>query len=111
MNQSRKSSTFAVRDTALRKVVWSKLHRNRIAGDDTNEMFPHLTSDVRYNLMAVFKLYSKLSTREGLDDGSRQFDYFFTCCHKYTADISRSTSGVSESMLSLLPWHLPYNKG
>jgi len=33
--------------------------------------------------MAVFKLYSKLSPRKGLDDSSRQFNYFFTRCHKY----------------------------
>ncbi len=46
-------------------------------------MFPHLTSDVSYNLMAVFKLNSKLSTREGLGDDTSQFDYFFTSSHKY----------------------------
>lgn len=79
--------TFAIGDSTLTEIVRRQLNRNAVTGDNTDKMLPHLTGDVSYNLMAIFKLYSKLSSREGLDDDSRQFDYFFTCCHKYIFDI------------------------
>jgi len=35
--------------------------------------------------MAVLEFYTKLSTREGLNDGSRELDYFFIGGHKYNS--------------------------
>jgi len=74
---------FAIGDSTLTKIVRSQLDRNAVTRHDSDKMLPHLACDVSYNLMAVFKLYSKLSPREGLDDYTRQFDYFFTSSHKY----------------------------
>jgi len=83
MNQSQESSTFTIRDPTLGQIVWSKLHRNVVAGDNTDKMLPHLAGHMRYNLMSVFKLYTKLSPWKGLDDNATQLDYFFTRSHKY----------------------------
>ena len=75
--------TFAVGDSALTEIVRGQLDRHAIARHNTDKMFPHLACDMSYNFVAVFKFYSKLSTRKGLYDCSGQFDYFFTRSHKY----------------------------
>lgn len=75
--------TLAVRNSTLTQIVRCQLYGHAISGDDTDEMLPHLAGDMSYNLMPVFKLYSKLSPGEGLDDYTRQLDYFFTRGHKY----------------------------
>jgi hypothetical protein len=46
-------------------------------------MFPHLASDVSYDLMAVFKFDTKLGARERLCYGAGKLDYFLLNCHKY----------------------------
>jgi hypothetical protein len=73
----------AIGDSALTEIVRCQLNRHAVTWYDSDKVLPHLASDMSYNLMAVFKFYSKLSTREGLDDSPCQFDYFFTRCHKY----------------------------
>ena len=75
--------SFAIGDSSLRKIVRGQLDRNAVTGDDSDVMFPHLTSNVSYNFMTVLELYPKLSSRECFDDGSRQLDYFLIGCHKY----------------------------
>jgi len=57
---------FAIGDSALRKIVRGQLDRHAVTGDDTYEVFTHFAGNVSYDLMAVFELDSKLSTREGL---------------------------------------------
>lgn len=74
---------LAVRNPTLRKIVRRQLYSNAVAGDNTDEVLPHLTGNVSYNLMAVFKLYSKLSPWKGLDDSAVELDYFLVNCHKY----------------------------
>lgn len=84
MSLSHKSLPFAVRDAAFRQVVRCQFYRYTIAWHDTYKMLAHFTRDMRYDLMAVFKLDLELSTRKGLDNLSRQFnDFFFTRAHKY----------------------------
>ena len=75
--------SFAIGDSALRKIVRGQLNRNAVAWDDTDEVLPHLTGNVSYNLMAVFEFYPKLSPWQGLNNRSRQLDYFLIGCHKY----------------------------
>jgi hypothetical protein len=77
------SLTFAIGDSALSKIVRGQLDRNAIAGDDTDEMLPHLTGDMSYDLMAVLEFDAKLSTREGLCYRACQLNYFLTRSHKY----------------------------
>lgn len=77
------SLTLAVRYSTLTQVVRCQFYRNAVAGDDSDKMFPHLASNMSYNLMSVFKLYSKLSPWEGLDYNACEFDYFFTSSHRY----------------------------
>lgn len=74
---------FAVRNSALTEIIRSQFYGNAIAGHDSDKMLPHLASNMSYNSMAVFEFYTKLSPWEGLDDYTRQFDYFFTSSHKY----------------------------
>ncbi|GEM_PF-2750446 len=57
---------FAIGDSALTKIVRCQLDRNAVSGDDSDKMFPHLSGDVSYDLMAVLELDSKLSSRKGL---------------------------------------------
>ena len=75
--------TFAIGDSALRKIVRGQLDRNAVAGDDADKMLPHLACNMSYNFMAVFKFYAKLSPWKGLDNCSGEFDYFLVGCHKY----------------------------
>jgi hypothetical protein len=74
---------FAIGDSSLSKIVRGQLNRYAITWYDADIMFPHLTCDVSYYLMAVLKLDSKLSTREGLNHCPRQLDDFLICNHKY----------------------------
>ena len=54
--------SFAIGDSALRKIVRGQLDRHAVAGHDTDEMLPHFAGNVSYNLMAVFELYPELSS-------------------------------------------------
>lgn len=74
---------FAVGDSALTKIVRRQLDRNAVAGDNANEMLAHFAGNVSYDSMAVLKFDAKLSTRKGLDNRSRQLDYFLIGSHKY----------------------------
>lgn len=76
-------SIFAIGDSSLRKVVRGQLDRNAVARHNPDEMLPHLTRDVSYDLMAVFEFDAKLSPRKGLDNRARQLDDFLFCGHKY----------------------------
>ena len=66
MNQSQASLALAVGNTAFGQVVGRELHRNRVAGDNSNEVLAHFASDMRNYLMAVFKFDTKLGARERL---------------------------------------------
>ncbi len=65
------SSTLAVGDSALRKIVRGQLDRNAIAWDYPDKVLAHFTGDVSYNLMAVLEFYAKLSPWKGLNNRSR----------------------------------------
>jgi hypothetical protein len=54
-------------------------------------MLPHFAGNVSYNLVTVFEFDFKLSTRQGLNDGACQLNYFLTRSHKYNL---ASISGV-----------------
>lgn len=62
MRRTVKALTFAVRDSALSKIVRGQLDGNAITRHDTNEVLAHLAGDVSDNLMAVFKFHFELST-------------------------------------------------
>lgn len=75
--------TLAIGDSSLRKIVRGQLDRNAVSGDNSDKMFPHLAGDMSYNFMAVLEFYAKLSPWKGLNNRTRQLDYFFIGCHKY----------------------------
>ncbi len=62
-----KALGLAIGDSSLSKIIRGQLDRNAVTWHDTNVMFSHFTGDVSYNLMTVFELDTKLSTRKGLD--------------------------------------------
>ena len=78
-------SRLAVRNPTLRKIVRCQLYGNAVARYDPDEMLPHLTRDVSYNLMAVLEFDSKLSARKGLNYRTRKLNDFFTPGHKYNS--------------------------
>lgn len=75
--------TFAIGDSALRKIVRGQLDRHAIPGDDADKMLPHLAGDMSYNFMAILEFYAKLSPWKGLDNCSGELDYFLVNSHKY----------------------------
>jgi len=75
--------TQATADSALTEIVRSQLNRNFVTRYDANEVFPHLSSDVRYDSMSILELDTKLSTRKGLDNRPRKLNHFFIAGHRY----------------------------
>lgn len=57
---------FAIGDSALRKIVRGQLDRHAVTWYEADEVFPHLTGNMSYNLMAVLEFDSKLSPWKGL---------------------------------------------
>jgi hypothetical protein len=45
-------------------------------------VFPHLTGDVSYNLMAILEFNPELSSRQGFGDDARELNYFLIFGHK-----------------------------
>ena len=74
---------LAIGDSPLRKVVRGQLDRHAVPWHDADVVLPHLAGDVSYNLMAVLEFDTKLSTRKGLDNRSRQLDHLLISCHRY----------------------------
>src|SRR5262249_40338405 len=62
------ASTLAVDDPALGQVVGGDLDRDPVAGDDPDEVLPHLAGDVRQDAMAALELDHELGVGQGLDD-------------------------------------------
>jgi len=54
---------FAVRYPTLREIVRSQFYRNAVSWYESDVMFPHLTGDVSYNLMAILEFDTELSPR------------------------------------------------
>ena len=52
--------TLAIGDSALGKIIRGQLNRHAVSGYDSYVVFTHLTGDVGYNDMAVFKLNFEL---------------------------------------------------
>jgi hypothetical protein len=77
--------TFAVGYPTLRKIVRCQFNRYAVAWYDSDEMLPHLTCDVSYDLMAVLEFDAKLSSRKGLNYRARKLNDFFTPGHKYNS--------------------------
>jgi hypothetical protein len=73
---------FAVSYPTLRQIVRCQFYLNAVSGHQADVVFPHASGDMSYDLMAVFKLYSKLGARQRLYDGTRQLDDLFILRHK-----------------------------
>src|SRR3989344_4922500 len=78
---------FAVGYPTLRQIVRCQFNLDAVARHETDIVLAHPASDVSYNYMAVFKLDSKLRSRQSLNDGADQFDYLFFTSHKYNLNI------------------------
>ena len=74
--------TFAIRDSALRKIVRCQLYRNAVPWYDSDVVLPHLTGDVSYDLMAILELYLELCSRQGFYDRTCKLYYFLVFGHK-----------------------------
>jgi hypothetical protein len=67
---------FAVDDSTLGQVVGRDLDGHPVAGDDSDEILAHLSSDMRQDSMAVFQLDHELSVRERFDNTPLGSDRF-----------------------------------
>lgn len=76
-------SRLAIGDSALSKIVRGQLDRHAVSRYDSDKMFPHLPSDMSYDLMTIFKFDLELGAWKRLDYGALQLDYFFLPGHKY----------------------------
>ena len=61
---------FAIRDSALSKIVRGQLNGNAVTWYETNVMFSHFPSNMSYYLVAVFELNFELGTWQGFHNYS-----------------------------------------
>src|SRR5690606_12437474 len=61
-------SFLAVRDAPAAKIVRRQLHRHLVAGQDPDEVHPHLARDMRQHLVAVVELHPEHRVGQRLDD-------------------------------------------
>ena len=74
---------LAIGDSSLSQIVRGQLDRNAVTRYDADKMFPHLASNMSYNLMAILEFYTELGTRQGLNYRAAELDYFFISSHTY----------------------------
>src|SRR5262245_37403475 len=67
----------SVRDPSLAQVIRGKLHRDRVAGDNADEILAHAAGDMGCHHLAVLQLDAELRVREGLADSAGHFNAFF----------------------------------
>ena len=77
-------TTSSVRDPAPRQIVGTQLHPDLVSRKNTNEVHPHLTSDMRQHPMAVLQFHPEHGVREGFDYGSFDLYPFFLCLATYS---------------------------
>src|SRR5688572_7621574 len=62
------ASLVPVRDTTPREVIGGELDLDPVPREDPDVVHPHLSGDVRQDLVAVFELHPEHRVREWLDD-------------------------------------------
>ena len=67
----------AVRDSTPGEVVGSQLYLNLVAGQDTDVVHPHLSGDVRQNLVAILEFDTEHGVRQRLDNGAFEHNGVF----------------------------------
>ena len=67
-------------NAAAIKVVRRELNRNRIALNNFDEKFSHLTRHMGEDEMFIFKFDSKESVRQDFNNDTRHFDRIALCC-------------------------------
>jgi hypothetical protein len=69
--------TTPVNNTPLAEVIGRDLDRDRVPGDDADEVFAHAASNVRNDLVAVAELDAKLGIRQSFLDFAFNLDGLF----------------------------------
>src|SRR5690348_1514526 len=73
----------AVDDAAAGQVVGSHLHEDPVAGEDADEVLPHLSADARQHLVLVLELHLEDGVGQGFDHRGFELDGFFLA-HAYS---------------------------
>src|SRR5215468_7096639 len=68
------SSLVPINDPAPRQVVRRQLHEDLVAGEDADEVLPHLPGDVREHLMLVFQLHLEHRVGQRFHDRRHDLD-------------------------------------
>src|ERR1700728_2439755 len=66
-----------IHDAAARQIVGRQLYRYAVAGQDADEILPHLARDVREHLMLVLQLDAKHGVGKRFDHRGHHFDGVF----------------------------------
>src|SRR5262249_867346 len=74
-----------VGDPAPREVVGRQLDLHPVAGQDPDEVHPHLAADVGQHPVAALQLHAKHRVRQGLPPPSLHFDPLFFCHQRFQA--------------------------
>ena len=67
-------------NAAAVKVVRGELNRDRIALNNFDEKFSHLARNMGEDKMLIFKLDSKESVRQDINNDTRHFNRIALCC-------------------------------
>ena len=65
--------TFAIHDSTLGQIVGRKLHPHLVAGDNSDEVLPHLAGHVSQHFHSGLQLHSKPSVGQSLGYRSAYF--------------------------------------
>src|SRR2546428_179068 len=79
-----------IRDAAPRQIVGGQLHLDPVAGQDPDEVHPHLAAHVRQHAMAVLQLHAKHRVEERLHHRALDLDRIFFRHHAATRLVSTS---------------------
>lgn len=66
-------------DAPLGGVVGGNLYADTVAGEDTDEVHPHLATDVSEDNVTVFKLHAEHRVWQSLNDDPLNLNCFFFC--------------------------------
>jgi len=72
---------FSENDSSLGQIVWGQLHTNFVTRNNTDEVLPHSTSNVREHFRSGFQLNAKPGVRKSLGYSTFDFECFFVFSH------------------------------
>lgn len=90
-------SLMSVGDTSLRKVIYRNINCHSVTRKDLDEVHPHLTGDMRQNLMVILQLHLEHCVGQRLNNNTFS-GYCIVFCHAFSPSIKVKISGYPSRM-------------